>query len=105
MESVALLFRQGRLNKGWTQEEAARMLGCCRASVGHVERGFQRPGADLLRRAAKVYGYNMADMMSSMAAEEHREQDKEEQELLKAVRNKDVRRAMTLVERLIYGDQ
>jgi transcriptional regulator with XRE-family HTH domain len=49
-------FKSARLDKGWNQTQAAARLGVSQAHLNCLEHGKRRLTADLVRRAASVYG-------------------------------------------------
>jgi transcriptional regulator with XRE-family HTH domain len=49
-------FRSARLNKGWTQTQAATYLGVTQAYLNFLEKGKRRLTPELVRRATWVYG-------------------------------------------------
>ena len=49
-------LRSARLNKGWTQTQAAAHLGMTQAYLNFLENGKRRLTPVLVRKAASVYG-------------------------------------------------
>ena len=49
-------LRSVRLDKGWTQTQAAAHLGMTQAYLNFLENGKRRLTPELVRRAASVYG-------------------------------------------------
>ena len=49
-------FKSARLDKGWNQTQAAARLGVSQAHLNCLEHGKRRLTAELVRRAASVYG-------------------------------------------------
>jgi transcriptional regulator with XRE-family HTH domain len=45
-----------RLNRGWTQQEAAGRLGVTQAYLSMLEEGRRNPSLDLVRKLMRVYG-------------------------------------------------
>ncbi|WP_206832097.1 helix-turn-helix transcriptional regulator [Alicyclobacillus fructus] len=50
------LLRQARLERGWTQAEAARRLNMSEREYRHLELGTRKPSLDNLRSIHRVFG-------------------------------------------------
>lgn len=49
-------LKTSRLNRGWTQQEAAARLGVTQAYLSMLEEGRRNPSLDLARKLMRVYG-------------------------------------------------
>ena len=70
-------LRSARLNKGWTQTEAAAHLGMTQAYLNFLENGKRRLTPVLVRKAALVYGlspevFPLADAFSPVQTGNHK---------------------------------
>lgn len=60
MQTLAL--RNGRRERGWSQQEAARRLGVSQPYLALLERGKRRLTPELARRAVRVYGLSASEL-------------------------------------------
>lgn len=64
-----------RLERGWTQEQAAAEFGLSRSGYIKIERGDRELTSDRIAKAAKIYGVRMAEIIddASPLSDESRE--------------------------------
>ena len=62
-QDIGEFLRQLRLTAGLTLREAARRSGVSNPYLSQVERGIRRPGPNILKLLAPVYGASMRDLM------------------------------------------
>lgn len=64
-----------RLERGWTQEQAAAEFGLSRSGYIKIERGDRELTSDRISKAAKIYGVTMAEILddSSPMSDEARD--------------------------------
>jgi transcriptional regulator with XRE-family HTH domain len=88
-------LKEGRTKMGWTQQEAAKKLGCSQKTISTIENGDKRPSIDLLGRAAETYGIEFADLLELVVSTpiEAKGLSGEEAALISAIRAKDKRKA------------
>jgi transcriptional regulator with XRE-family HTH domain len=55
-------FRFARLERGWTQSQAATRLGITQAYLNYLEHGKRRLTPELVRRATSVYGLSLRSL-------------------------------------------
>ena len=55
-------FRFARLERGWTQSQAATRLGMTQAYLNYLEHGKRRLTPELVRRATSVYGLSLRSL-------------------------------------------
>ena len=60
-------FRFARLERGWTQSQAATRLGMTQAYLNYLEHGKRRLTPELVRRATSVYGLSLRSLPVSEA--------------------------------------
>lgn len=102
MENTALhaMLRGERMRRKWSQRMVAERLGVSQQRVTQVENG-EKPSPDLLKKMADLYGVEFSELLA-LSVTRDQQVTKQEKELLDAVRSKDIRRTMRLVESLIY---
>lgn len=57
-------LKELRKIEGWTQEEVAKRLGVSKQTYSHYENESRRPGLEMVRELANVYGVNIDDIFS-----------------------------------------
>ncbi|MGO8695866.1 MAG: helix-turn-helix transcriptional regulator [Rectinemataceae bacterium] len=60
--TVANRFKERRLERGLTQEEAARLMGVTRQTIIAIEKGNYVPSVLLALVGAKVFGCRVEDI-------------------------------------------
>lgn len=50
--------KQERLNKGWTQERVAKLIGVTPEAIGMIETGKRKPSYDVLVKLLDLFGYD-----------------------------------------------
>jgi transcriptional regulator with XRE-family HTH domain len=75
-------LRTGRLNKGWTQTQAAARLGVTQAYLNFLEHGKRRLTPGVVRRATSVYGLSPEALAVSSNFAPRRADDQRLAELL-----------------------
>ena len=64
MPTLGDVIRQGRRNRGWTQEQLADALGVNPGYIGQIETGVVKlPGADKLAALEQALGVSRAEML------------------------------------------
>ena len=53
---VAMTLKQARELKGYNQEEAAKLIGISKDTLGNYERGKSYPDVPIIRRIEELYG-------------------------------------------------
>lgn len=53
---VAMMLKQARELKGYNQEEAAKLIGISKDTLGNYERGKSYPDVPIIRRIEELYG-------------------------------------------------
>lgn len=53
---VAMTLKQARELKGYNQEEAAKLIGISKDTLGNYERGKSYPDVPIIRRIEESYG-------------------------------------------------
>lgn len=53
---IAMTLKQARELAGYTQDEAAKILGISKDTLGNYERGKSYPDVPILRKIEKLYG-------------------------------------------------
>ncbi len=53
---VAMTLKQARELKGYNQEEAAKLIGIGKDTLGNYERGKSYPDVPIIRRIEELYG-------------------------------------------------
>jgi len=62
-EGLGLRVKQHRKDKGWTQQEAAKIMGISPAFLGHIERGTRRASIDTLVVIANAFGCSTDELL------------------------------------------
>lgn len=65
LREVARKLQAVRIGKGWSQQEAANLLGILRESLCYVENGKQRLTVELLLKMSFYYERTPADLLMS----------------------------------------
>ena len=60
---MQLTMKAARVNKGYTQREAADLLGTTKDVVSNWERGISFPDVIMLKRIEDVYGVSYKDLL------------------------------------------
>ena len=55
---MKLNIRQERLNRGWTQQYVANVIGLTKTAVHDIETGKRKPSYDVLVKLLDLFGYN-----------------------------------------------
>ena len=63
MANIGERIRQLRLERGWTQETLANLLGVSRLAVARWETGERRPRKKYLDKLAEVFGLPMEELL------------------------------------------
>lgn len=58
-----MTLKAARVNKGYTQKQAAQMLNICKDSISNYERGATYPEIPLLNRMLALYGMQYDDII------------------------------------------
>lgn len=53
---VAMTLKQARELKGYNQEEAVKLIGISKDTLGNYERGKSYPDVPIIRRIEELYG-------------------------------------------------
>lgn len=56
-KELKITLAAARVNKGYTQEEAAKKFGISKSTLGKYERLKNSPNIELAERMAKEYGF------------------------------------------------
>lgn len=60
---MKLTLKAARINKGLSQEEAARLIGVGADTIGNYERGVTYPDIPILKKIEKVYNVEYKDII------------------------------------------
>lgn len=60
---MKLTLKAARINKGLSQEEAARLIGVGTDTLGNYERGVTYPDVPVLKKIEKVYNVEYKDII------------------------------------------
>ena len=63
MANIGERIKQLRLERGWTQETLANLLGVSRLAVARWETGERRPRKKYLDKLAEVFGIPMEELL------------------------------------------
>lgn len=94
-------LRAERVHRKWSQKHVADLLGVSQQRITQIENG-EKPSPDLLKRFSDLYAIELSELMALIVTRGP-EVSKQEEELLSAIRSRDIRRTMKLVETLIYA--
>lgn len=103
METLHAILKEAREAAGLKQTEAAAKLGFkSREMISKIENG-KTPSMRMLNRMIEVYNlnYSLPELMA-MSVRPPEDLSDDELQLLTAVRNKDVDRAMKIIARIVY---
>lgn len=53
-----------RIKKGLSQGEAAKMIGITQQRLSHYEVGIRKPGIEIFKKAADVYGVTIDELIA-----------------------------------------
>ena len=53
---MEMTLKSARVNKGYTQEEAAKLIGITKDTLSNYERGKSFPDVPIIKRIEDVYG-------------------------------------------------
>jgi transcriptional regulator with XRE-family HTH domain len=94
-------MREGRQRRGWTQRQAAKILGVSQKTISTLENTGEA-GQVLLKKCAEQYGLDMADILATKIKNSRDGFSETEQALIQAARAKDLRKSLKLLEKIIY---
>lgn len=60
---MQITIKAARVNKGYTQQEAANLLGTTKDVVSNWERGISFPDVIMLKKIEEVYGVTYQDLL------------------------------------------
>jgi len=60
---VQITMKAARVNKGYTQQEAANLLNTTKDVVSNWERGISFPDVIMLKKIEQVYGVTYQDLL------------------------------------------
>jgi Predicted transcriptional regulators len=60
---MKLTLRAARVNKGYTQKTAAKLIGVTKDMVCNWERGVRTPNVKLVSKIEEVYGVNYNELI------------------------------------------
>lgn len=66
--AAATNLRYLRINKGWSQESAAKTAGISRSHYAMIESGKSRPGVEAAQRLGKCLGFDWQVFFASDSA-------------------------------------
>lgn len=61
--AITLTLKAARVNKGYTQAEAAKLLKVSKATIGNWERGKSFPNMKDIKEIEKVYGVSYDELI------------------------------------------
>jgi transcriptional regulator with XRE-family HTH domain len=61
-QALALVLRQLRRERGWSQEDLASEVPCDRTSIGRLERAAVSPSLDFMVRIANAFGISYGQL-------------------------------------------
>jgi len=103
MKTLGLVLREERVKRRLDESDVANAVGCTQQRISQIEHGA-KPSAKLLKKLADYYGRSFAELAAMSIEEPHQGISKPEAELIKAVRNKNVSKAMRLVEAMVFAE-
>ena len=62
-EDVAITLKAARVNKGYNQNEAAKLIGISLYTLQNYEAGKTYPDIPILKKIERVYGVKYADII------------------------------------------
>ena len=60
---MQITLRSARINKGYTQEEAAKLIGITKDTLGNYERGKSFPDVPIIKKIEEVYEISFANIL------------------------------------------
>lgn len=59
---MEITLKSARINKGYTQRQAAALIGVSKNTLGNYERGKTYPSIPIIKRIEDVYGMSYANI-------------------------------------------
>ena len=99
MSGIGERIKQLRLEKGWTQEVLAKLLGVSRLAVARWETGERRPRKKYLDKLAEVFGVSMEELLGV----ELKGEDRKELKVFKASEKNVDPLALKVVQEILHA--
>lgn len=62
-EPIKMTIKSARINKGYTQIEASKLIGVSATTLGHWETGKNHPSVEKARKLSEVYEVSLNSLI------------------------------------------
>lgn len=60
---MSITLKAARINKGLNQEQASKLLGISKCTLGHYERGKTNPNAKMIKKIEELYDIKYSNII------------------------------------------